>query len=108
MSVLLLLLLFMSIGLDYVSEMQPPMCLLFTPPDDVIMNSYGGMIRRGKNLRTQRKTCPSATLSTTHLTWTDEGTNLGLCSERLANMNVSHELFLIATSVMVCQLDHFG
>jgi len=36
----------------------------------------------GENWRTQRKTCPSATLSTTNPTWTDPGTNPGLCGER--------------------------
>ena len=32
----------------------------------------------------QSKTCPGATLSTTHLTWTGEGSNPGLCGERPA------------------------
>jgi hypothetical protein len=35
-----------------------------------------------KNWRTRRKTCPSATLSTVNPTWTDLGTNPGLCSEQ--------------------------
>jgi hypothetical protein len=38
-------------------------------------------IDRGKPT-TRRKTCPSATLSTTNLTWTDPGSNPGLRSER--------------------------
>jgi hypothetical protein len=37
--------------------------------------SNGGIILTGENRRTRRKTCPSATLSTTNPTWTDLGTN---------------------------------
>jgi hypothetical protein len=54
------------------------------------MKSHGGMILTGENLRTQRSTCPSATLSTTNPTWTDPGENLGLRGERLANNRLSH------------------
>jgi hypothetical protein len=35
----------------------------------------------GENRSTRRKTCPSATLSTTNPTWTDPGSNLGLRGE---------------------------
>jgi hypothetical protein len=38
----------------------------------------------GENQRAWRKTCPSASLSTTNPTWTDLGANRGLCSERPA------------------------
>jgi hypothetical protein len=57
------------------------------PPDDTSENveqSSGGMILAGENLRTQRKTCPSATLPTTNLTWTALGANLDLRSEKPA------------------------
>jgi hypothetical protein len=47
-------------------------------------------ILTGENRRTQRKTCPSATLSTTNLTWIDPGANPGLHSERLATNDLSH------------------
>jgi hypothetical protein len=35
--------------------------------------NHGWMILTGENQRTRRKTCPSATLSTTNPTWTDPG-----------------------------------
>jgi hypothetical protein len=44
----------------------------------------------GENRRTRRKTCPSATLSTTNPTWIDPGTNPGLRGERLATNDLSH------------------
>jgi hypothetical protein len=44
----------------------------------------------GENRRTRGKTCPSATLSTTHPTWTDPGFNLGLRGERPATNRLSH------------------
>ena len=43
-----------------------------------------------ENLSIQRKTYPSATLSTTNLTWTDLGSKLVLHSERLAANHLSH------------------
>jgi hypothetical protein len=39
---------------------------------------------------TRRKTFPSATLSTTNLTWTDPGSNPDLCGERPATNRLSH------------------
>jgi hypothetical protein len=47
--------------------------------------SNGGMILAQKNLRTWRKTCPSATLSTTNPTWINPSANLGLHGDRPAN-----------------------
>jgi hypothetical protein len=44
----------------------------------------------GENRSTQRKTCPSATLSTTNPTWTDPGSNPGLHGGRLAANSLSH------------------
>jgi hypothetical protein len=35
--------------------------------------------------------CPSATLSTTNPTWTAEGSNSGLCSERPKTICLSHD-----------------
>jgi hypothetical protein len=37
-----------------------------------------------------RKTCPSATLSTTNITSTDVHVNTGLSSKRIANNHLSH------------------
>jgi hypothetical protein len=48
-------------------------------------------IDRGKPKYSGGKTCPSATLSTTNPTWTDPGSNPGLCSERPATNRLSHE-----------------
>jgi hypothetical protein len=44
----------------------------------------------GENQSTRRKTCPSATLSTTNPTWTDPGSNPGLRGERPATNRLSH------------------
>jgi hypothetical protein len=46
-------------------------------------------IDRGKPT-TRRNTCPSATLSTTNLTWTDPGSNPGLRGGRPATNRLSH------------------
>jgi hypothetical protein len=46
------------------------------------LESDGGMILTGENRRTRRKTCPSATLTTTNPTWIDPGENPGLRRER--------------------------
>jgi hypothetical protein len=43
-----------------------------------------------RNGRTRRKPCPSATLSTTNPTWTDQGANPGLRGERPATNHLSH------------------
>jgi hypothetical protein len=44
------------------------------------------------------KTCPSATLSTTNLTWTDPGSNPGLRVERPATNRLSH-----GTATLMCK-----
>jgi len=44
----------------------------------------------GENRRTRRKTCPSATLSTTNPTWIDLGANPGLRGERPATNHLRH------------------
>jgi len=54
------------------------------------LESDGGMILTGENRRTRRKTCPSATLSTTNPTWIDPGANPGLRGERPATNDLSH------------------
>jgi hypothetical protein len=53
------------------------------------LESHGGMILTGENRRTGRKTCPSATLSTTNPTWIDPGENTGLRCERPATNDLS-------------------
>jgi hypothetical protein len=52
--------------------------------------SIRGMIWTRENLSTRRETCLSATLSTTNLTWTDLGSNMGFRGEGLATNRLSH------------------
>jgi hypothetical protein len=59
-------------------------------PHDISLESDGGVIMTGENRRTQRKSCPSATLSTTNPTWIDPGANPGLRDERPATNDLSH------------------
>jgi hypothetical protein len=47
-------------------------------------------ILTGENRRTRRKTCPSATLSTTNPTWIDPGANPGLRGKIPATSDLSH------------------
>jgi hypothetical protein len=54
-----------------------------------LMEHQWNEIDRGKPT-TRRKTCPSATLSTTNLTWTDPESNPGLRGERPATNRLSH------------------
>jgi hypothetical protein len=54
-----------------------------------ILMEHLGMKLTGKNRGTRRKTCPSATLSTTNPTCTDPGLNPGLRGERPATNRVS-------------------
>jgi hypothetical protein len=58
------------------------------------MDNDGGMILRGEHGKTRRKTCPSATLSTTNPTWIDPGENPGLRVERPATNRLSHGMAL--------------
>jgi hypothetical protein len=60
------------------------------PPDDMSLESQSRMILTGENWRTWRKTCPSATLSTTNPTWIDTGMNPGLRTERTVTNHLSH------------------
>jgi hypothetical protein len=54
-----------------------------------VMEHQWNEIDRGKQT-TRRKTCPSATLSTTNPTWTDPGSNPGLRNGRPATNRLSH------------------
>jgi hypothetical protein len=69
------------------------------------LESDGGMILTGKNRRTRRKTCPSATLSATNPTWIDPGANPGLRGERPATNDLSHgtvhSSYLLQMSLLV-------
>jgi hypothetical protein len=59
----------------------------------------GAIILTGENRCTWRNTCPSATLSTTSVTWTDVGLNAGLCEERTETYRLSHDTSLYYFSV---------
>jgi hypothetical protein len=50
----------------------------------------GGMKLTDENRITRGKTCPTATLSTTNLTWTDPRSNPGLHSGRPTTNRQSH------------------
>jgi len=52
--------------------------------------STAGMILRWDSGSTERETCPSTTLSTTCLTWTNPGSHLGLYGERPVTNCLSH------------------
>jgi hypothetical protein len=58
--------------------------------------STGGIILTGENQSTRRKTCHSATLSTTNPIWTEPGSNPGLRGERPAT---SHYLRLLVHGI---------
>jgi hypothetical protein len=66
---------------DYVSELRPH---LIHESDEPRWNEID-------KERSQRKTCHSATLSTTNPTWTDLGANPGLCGKRQATNCLSHD-----------------
>jgi hypothetical protein len=54
------------------------------------LSSIGGMIQAGENRSTRIKTYPNVILSTTHITWTDLGSNRGLRSERSSSNRLNH------------------
>jgi hypothetical protein len=54
------------------------------------VESHGGMILTAENLRTQRKVCASASLSTTNPTWIDRRANPGLRGERPVLFYIIH------------------
>jgi hypothetical protein len=65
--------------------------VLRIPPDDMSLESDGGIILTGENRRTRRKTCPSATLSTTNPTWIQPVANPSLRGEWPATNDLSHD-----------------
>jgi hypothetical protein len=74
------------------------------------MENNGG-ISTEENRRTQRKTCPSATLSTTNLTWIDPDANPGLSGERPATNRLSHgmaKLFISHTLIRNNETRHIN
>jgi hypothetical protein len=57
---------FMSTGWDYISELRPPMGILFMTKLYMSMESHGGMILTGENEISGRNFCPSVSL-TSHI-----------------------------------------
>jgi hypothetical protein len=64
--------------------------------------SSGGMILTGENRRTWRKSCPSATLSTTNRTWTDLGENSVLHSKKPETNRLSYGTVLQQIQNFTC------
>jgi hypothetical protein len=62
------------------------------------------MILTGGNRRTRRKTCPSATLSTTNPTWIGPGAKPGLRGERPATNHPSHGDYYVRKIFRTCSL----
>jgi hypothetical protein len=60
------------------------------PTDDIWMWSNCGITMTGENRRTWRKTCPSATLSTTNPTWAALGANSALHGEKPVTNHLSY------------------
>jgi hypothetical protein len=67
------------------------------------VKSHDGMILIWENRRTERGTCPSATLSTTTFKCADPGVNPDPLDERLATNRLSHSSALCE----LCTLTHF-
>jgi hypothetical protein len=90
------MLLFVSMGRDYVSELRPPTGILFAFQ---VIYEYGELLRnsidRG-NAKNWGKTCPRATSSITNVIWTDPGANPGLCGDGPATKRLSHDTALLA------------
>jgi hypothetical protein len=58
------------------------------------MENDGGMILTRENRKTRRKICPSASLTTTNITWIYPDANPGLRGERPATNRLSHGMAL--------------
>jgi hypothetical protein len=65
------------------------------------VESHRGMVLIGENRRTRRKTCPSATFSTTNRTYTDPGANEGLHGERTATNRLSHGTVIAGITIRI-------
>jgi hypothetical protein len=91
---------------DSVSELWPPTGLLFILQITCEMESHGGMILKGENRRTQRKTFPCANLSATNPRWTDPGTNQGLSGEKLTSKHLSHSTATFVWTAHEAEIEH--
>jgi hypothetical protein len=64
----------------------------------VRQESHGGVILTGENRKSRKKTCPSATFSTSDPTWIDSG----LRSDRPATNRLSHDTACCLSLLMIC------
>jgi hypothetical protein len=82
MHVLFMLILFISMGWDCVSELRPPAGLLLS--SRWAWRATVELYWQEKTKEYGKEPCPSATLSTTNPTWTDPGSHPGLRDEKPA------------------------
>jgi len=59
------------------------------------------MIGVMENQNTQQEICTSATLSTTHLSWTEQGLNLALHGEGPVTKGLSHGTALLVPPAVI-------
>jgi len=82
----------MLVVLIFLSYIWSLPSILHENTDDGWMNEYWALVElysQRKNLSTQRKLCPSATLSTINPTWTGLGLRLGVSGDKLATNHLS-------------------
>jgi hypothetical protein len=84
-----IVLLFISIGWHYVSELRTPKDLAFILQMIYERGESRWNYTDKENRRTQRKSCPSATFSTTCPTWTGPGENMGPLGKRPSTLAYS-------------------
>jgi hypothetical protein len=82
----------MLVVLSFLSYIWSLPSILHENTDDEWMNEYWALVElhsQRKNLSTQRKLRPSATLSTINPTWTGLGLRLGISGDKLATNHLS-------------------
>jgi hypothetical protein len=77
-------------GVGQTQAWLPTYVSILRIPQMMSLESDGGMILTGESRRPRRKTCHSATLSTTNPTWIDPGANPDQCGERPATNRLSY------------------
>lgn len=80
--------------LSFLSYIWSLPSILHKNADDGQMNKYGASVElysQAKYLSTQRKVCPSATLSTINPTWTGLGLRLGVSGDKLSTNHLSSQ-----------------
>jgi hypothetical protein len=83
-------------------------------PQVMRVESHGRMILTGRNQRSRRETCPSATLPSINYTWTDMDANPGFHTERRVANYLSHGMALASplkayygmSYLLLCKLEN--